>query len=212
MSETTIHEILDELAAAATDNRDKGDKFDSDPWQLQAGQDSRDSTLHQFSRVDSSDVSGIVLLAQSTDDNVTTILLSISQVGGAKDAPQTTFSSDGSPSLPDGFPSDVPQYPGGTVVQSAFQKQSAGNTYLASFVTKDGADDALTYYRNAFQGSGWTVQDSDASQSSLKDAKAIQFTDGASKFSGDVTVGQFAEDTSYTRVDVQVQVAKASGG
>ena len=44
--------------------------------------------------------------------------------------------------------------------------------------------------------------------------QSIQFTDDKSQLSGSVTVGQFEEDDSYTRIDVQVTAptSGASGG
>ena len=66
----------------------------------------------------------------------------------------------------------------------------------------------LDFYRTTLQGAQLTVKDGDASMSSLQDAKVIQFTDGTQTLVGDVTVGTFADDHSYTRIDLTVRLAK----
>ena len=190
------------------------DQFDTDPWQLQGGQTTRDASVHEFSRVDDPDVSGVVLVAESQKDSVSTILLSIQVTSGAKDDAKASFTPGPTDRLPDGFPDTVPAYPGSNAVQSGYQKQSGKKTYNVSFVTKDDASSALSYYKDAFSNNGWTVEDATASQSSGAPAggQAIQFNDSGSKITGQLAVGAFDEDDSYTRIDIQVIVATASGG
>ena len=195
------------------------DKFDSDPWQLQGGQTSADSTIHQFSRVDSSDLSGIALVAESDKDKVTTILMILQVVSGAKDAPKDAYSpANVTDQLPVGFPDSVPAYPGSNTVQSAYQKKSGSRQFAVSWVTKDDATTALSYYRDAFKNNGWTVQDAAADPTQTAGAAAsgtsIQFTDDKSQLSGSVTVGQFEQDDTYTRIDVQLTspTSSTSGG
>jgi hypothetical protein len=185
------------------------DKFDSDPWQLQGGQTSADSTIHQFSRVDSADVTGVVVVAESDKDKVTTILMITRVASGAKDAPKDAYSpADVTDQLPVGFPDSVPAYPGSNTVQSAYQKKSGTRQFAVSWVTKDDATTALSYYRDAFKNNGWTVADAAADPTQTGGAapsgQSIQFTDDKSQLSGSVTVGAFEQDDSYTRIDVQV--------
>ncbi len=199
-----------------TDGRPKAakyfhDKFSAGDWQIDAGQDGPDYTLHQFSKTNDNNVTGLVLVADSKDGSVTTILLSLQVTSGAK-AAKPAFSPGPNRPLPEGFPAEVPQYPGSTEIRSLYQKQPSGSTYAASFVTKDEASKALDYYRGKFKDNGWTVHDADASQSSLKDAEAISFADGRAPLTGSVAVGKLAEDESYTRIDVQVEVPRSRSG
>ena len=68
----------DQVAAALKE------QFDADPWQIDLGQDGRDLTLYQFSRIDDPDVSGVVLISPSKDDKHTTIITSVEQISGAR--------------------------------------------------------------------------------------------------------------------------------
>jgi hypothetical protein len=181
---------------------DKGD------LQVVAGQDSRDATLHQYTKTDDANFSGLVLISSSKDNGLTTIVESVQITSGAKNQPSSPFAAEAR-QLPEGFPGDdVPTYGGAVVIESAYQKQSGTKTYAASFVTKDSASDVLDFYRGKFGDANLTVQDADSSSSTLKDAEAISFADPALNVQGQLTVGKFAEDESYTRIDVQVRTSK----
>jgi len=194
------------------------DELAKDPWQIEGGQVDRNGTVHQFSNTGDPNVTGLVLVAESNDDTVTTILESVQVVSGAKAAEARPYAPGDSKPLPAGFPSGVSAYPGSTTIEAAFRKQPQGTTYLASFVTKDDASKVLDYYRQEFQKNGWTVQDgdsgtSDPSATPTEPATAISFSDTKSQVSGGITTGKLDEDDSYTRIDVQVATgAAASGG
>ena len=205
------------------DQRDKvaqffEDNLAKDPWQLEGGQVDRNGTVHQFSNTSDANLSGLVLVAESNDDKVTTILESVQVVSGAKAATSGAYSPGTSKPLPAGFPDNVKRYPGSTTIESAYRKQPQGNTYIVSFVTKDDAAKVLDYYRQEFQGNGWTVQDGDASGGSAPSATpagpatAISFSDSKSQVSGGVNTAALDEDASYTRIDVQVATGAAAGG
>lgn len=196
-----------------SDARDKvvahfTDAFSTDPWQIDGGQDSRESTLHQFSKINDPDVTGVVLISDSKDGKTTTILESVQVTAGAKNAKSPAFAAVSSRALPDGFPDAFPPYAGATLIESAHQKKAGAQSFRASYVTKDAAAGVLDFYRTALAGAKLTVKAGDASNSSLQDAEAIQFAGDKQTLVGDVTVGKFADDGSYTRIDVSVRLAK----
>ncbi len=184
------------------------DKLAADPWQVDAGQDNRDSTLQQFSKIDDPNIRGLVLAAESKGDKLTTIVVSVQVTAGAKDLANDAFALGASKPLPEGFPEAVPQYPDSTVIELAFQKQPNAKSFVVSFVTKDDISKVLDYYRDQLESGGLTVTDGDASQSPLADAEAVEFTDDEQTVGGQLTAGTFAEDESYTRIDLQVQTQK----
>lgn len=183
-------------------------KLTADPWQVDAGQDNRDSTMQQFSKIDDPNIRGLVLAAESKGDELTTIVVSVQVTAGAKDLANDTFALGASKPLPEDFPEAVPQYPDSTVIELAFQKQPNAKSFIVSFVTKDDISKVLDYYRDQFESGGLTVSDGDASQSPLEGAEAVEFTDDEQTVGGQLTAGTFAEDESYTRIDLQVQTQK----
>jgi hypothetical protein len=195
------------------DKRDKvsayyQDKFTADPFQVDAAQDSRDSALHQFSKIDDPNVRGLVLTAGSNDDTLTTIVVSLQVTSGAKAQTPASYDPGVAKTLPDDFPSGVPSYPDAVLVETGFQKQAGSSTFVVSFVTKDDISKVLDYYRGKFKDGGLTVTDGDASQSALVDATAVDFTDDKQTLGGQVTAGRLAEDKNYTRIELQVRTAK----
>jgi hypothetical protein len=185
-------------------------KFGADPWQIDGGQDARDSTLHQFSKINDPNVTGLVLVAESKGGSTTTILESVQVTTGAKDSKTPAWTPIGDRSVPDGFPSSVPAYAGATIIESAYKKQTGSLSFAVSYITKDGADGVLDFYRGKLTDAKLTVTDGDASTSSLAGAKAIDFVDAGKTVQGEIVVGKFAEDASYTRIDVSVQTKKAA--
>ncbi|HZP57270.1 MAG TPA: hypothetical protein VFC53_06920 [Dehalococcoidia bacterium] len=201
----------------SNDNRAKvakyfEDQFGNDPWQLEASETNADATSHQFSRIDDGDVSGVVLIGQSNEDAVSTIVLSLRVVSGAKDIQPGEFDTTDTASLPPGFPSDLPQYPGSTIVQSGYSKAPRTTSFAVSFATRDGAADVLDYYRSQLVGSGYTVADADASDSALEGAEAISFDHADGTRTGRITAGELPEDKRYTRIDIELQAQTSSSG
>ncbi|MGH7622561.1 MAG: hypothetical protein ACREMU_09505, partial [Gemmatimonadaceae bacterium] len=136
-------------------------KLDADPWQLQGGQSDVNGTVQQFSSIKDPNLSGLVLVSASKDNKVTTILESIQVVSGAASAPKEAYSPGASKPLPNGFPANVPEYPGAVNISTAYQKQPQGNQYIISLVTRDDAAKVLDFYRGKFKDNGWTVADTD---------------------------------------------------
>lgn len=183
-------------------------KFSADPWQIDVTQDGRESTLHQFSKIDDPDIAGLVLVTESKGGKTATILTSVQVTSGGKSAQAPPFVAVAPRALPDGFPGDVPPYTGATLIESTYQQKAGTKSYAASYITKDDASGVLDFYRSKLQDAKLTVQDGNASQSTPTDAEMIQFADDKLSLRGGVTVGKFAEDDTYTRIDVTVQVTK----
>ena len=195
------------------DNRDKvaelfSNKFKDDPWQIDGGQDGRESTLHQFSKINDPNVTGLVLIGSSKDGKTTTILESVQVTAGAKDAKAPAFSTEAARTLPDGFPDTVPAFKDATLIESAYQTKAGAKSFVVSYITKGDAAGVLDFYRSTFKDAKFTVADGDASASALQDAEAIQFNDDKKTLLGGITVGKFADDATYTRIDVNVQLKK----
>lgn len=187
------------------------DKFGDDPWQVVGGQDGLDTTLHQFSRIDDPDVTGGVYVTDSRETDVTTIVLTLQVKSAGSSASKAAFDPGAGKPFPENFPETIPQYPGSTNIESSFRKQPSSNLFAVSLVTKDDATTVLSFYRERLGRNGWTVQDGDASTSSLAGAVAIQFSDDQSSLQGQLLAGMLPEDDAYTRVDIQIQ-ARRSGG
>ena len=91
------------------------------------------------------------------------------------------------------------------VIDAAYQKDAGSVAFALSYITKDRARNVLEHYREKLADAGLTVEDGDASASPLEDAEAIRFSDEELKLTGEIAVGTFGEDDSYTRIDVQVR-------
>ena len=192
-----------------TDGRDDvasyfREKFAEDPWQIDAGSDDADSALVSFSKIDDADISGIVLSAESKDDDLTTVVLSIQIVSGAPDDGGEPFTPGVTKPFPSGFPEEVPPYPDAIVIESAFRREAQGESFVVSFITEDDPSSVLQFYRDQLDEIGWEVADEDASDSGLQDAEAISFSADDDAITGGVVTSEFADDANYTRVDLQV--------
>lgn len=182
-------------------------RFSADPWQIDQGQENRDGTLRQFSRIDDADVSGIFLVADSTGGDLTTIFVSVQAVSGAADAEIGGFEPVASKALPEGFPSELPHYPDAIVIETMFQKDSGANTFVASYIAQAKASSVLDQYRSELEDAGWTVGDGPAPDDG-SDGQALTFEDESGEITGNVIAATFAEDEDYTRIDVQVRDAR----
>ncbi len=190
-----------------SDPRDKvaadlATRFGADPWQIDGGQDGRDATVHQFSKIDDPDITGLVLVAESKNDETTTILESVEVTSGAKDVKTDPFTAIGARSLPEGFPESVPPYDGAIITQSAYTKQAGGQSFAVTYITKDGASAVLEHYRAKLADAQLAVTDGDASTATLEDAQVIDFSDAEKIIQGEIVVGKFAEDGDYTQIDI----------
>lgn len=192
-----------------SDSRDKvaadlDTKFSADPWQIDGGQDGRDATVHQFSKIDDPDIIGLVLVAESKGDETTMILESVEVTSGAKDAKTDPFTAVGARALPEGFPESVPPYDGSIITQSAYTKQAGGQSFAVTYITKDGASAVLEHYRAKLADADLTVTDGDASAATLEDAEVLDFADTEKSLQGEIVVGKFARDAGYTQIDIKL--------
>jgi hypothetical protein len=184
------------------------DALSRDPWQTDFGRDARDQTVARFTKIDNENVAGLVLIGESKDDSRTTIVKSVQVTGGAGDLAEGAFSPGEPRTLPEGFPDTLPSFEDALLIESAYQKEPGAQSFAVSYVTTADASEVLDFYRGALEERDLTVEDGDASGSSLEDAEAIQFSDAAQEVSGTITVGKFAEDDGYTRIDKEVRVAQ----
>lgn len=180
------------------------DALSADPWQIDGAQDGRDSALRQFTKIDDADIEGLYLLAASKDADVTTIFLSVQVASGADDTEIEAFVPRVSKQLPEGFPDGIPAYPDAITIETGFSRTPQSTRYEVSLITKDSVSSVLAFFRNEFEGDGWTVTDADPSQSQLADAEAITFESDDGSLSGGLVAGEFADDGNYTRVDLTV--------
>lgn len=178
--------------------------YDADPWQVDVGQDGRDATLYQFTRIDDPDISGLVLLTESKDGGSTTIITSIQLATGGDDREPEPFEPIASRPVPDGYPSEMPAYDGSIVIEAAFQNDAQGDSFAVTYIVKAETSDVIQFFRQELEDAGLTVEDGDASTSPLEDADAIAFNDEDLKLQGEVVVGTFAQDDGYVQIDVQV--------
>lgn len=178
--------------------------YDSDPWQIDVGQDGRDATLYQFTKIDDPDISGLVLLTESTDRSATTIITSVQLATGAGDVDDEPFEArDGRP-VPEGFPSEIPVFEGAIVIEAAFQNDAQANSFAVSSIVQADIDDLVEFYRDGLEEAGLTVEDGDPTTSALEDAQVLSFTDEAGELVGEVAIGRFPLDDGYVQIDVQV--------
>ncbi len=183
---------------------DLNTKFSADPWQIDGGQDGRDATVHQFSKIDDPDITGLVLVAESKDDETTTILESVEVTSGAKAAKTEPFVPIDGRALPKGFPDSVPPYDGSIITQSAYTKQAGGQSFAVTYLTKDGASAVLEHYRAKLADAKLAVTDGDASTATLEDAEVIDFSDAEKSIQGEIVVGKFARDAGYTQIEIKL--------
>jgi hypothetical protein len=174
------------------------------PWQVDAAQEGRDSTVRQFTKTDDANLRGLVLAAESKQDDRTTIVVSVQVTSGAKNLQKTSFDPGASRPMPDGFPTAVPQYPGSTVIESSFQSQPPSTAFTVSLLTKDDAAKVLDYYRTQLNGGGLKVDGGDASQGTPQSDTSVTFSDDKQTVGGQVSAAKFPQDDSYTRVDLKV--------
>ncbi len=195
-------------------------KLEKDPWQIDIARASDAFSGVRFSRPDNADVQGDVSIHRSDLDGKTAIFVSYQDVSNTSAAPDKNAKLGPSRQLPSGFPTDqFPIYKSSTVTETYLQKDSGSTSYVVTFVTKDSADQVLSYYRDQFQKKGWQVTDaqpgsqqSQAQQQSgpQDNGPGIDFTDSAKKYQGSVQTDVYQNDKNLTKVDLVVQVGPGS--
>ena len=203
--------IYDTTASRRTVSDYFNKQLSSGVWQVDASQDGRDSDVRQFTSTDDPNLKGLALVAQSKQDNRTTIVMSVQVTSGAKNLIKQPYSPGDSKPLPDGFPAAVPQYPGSTIIESSFQKQPPSTAFTVTLVTKDDAAKVLDYYRGQLKTGGLTVDAASSAPGATPEASptaqsdtTVTFTDDKQTIGGQISATPLTEDQSYTRVDLQV--------
>jgi hypothetical protein len=186
--------------------------LDKTPWQVEIARAGSDFTGVRFSRPDNPDVQGDLRVHHSDLDDATITYVSFEDIGkkssGTK--PSETYTLPASRALPPGFPSDIPIYKGksaeSVVTDTYFERRQGGRNFIVSYLTKDSQGDVLSYYRDEFGKRGWNV--SDGTSTTSRFAISIDFNDGnQGEISGSVRADAFEEDSSYTQIDLVLQVS-----
>jgi len=186
--------------------------LDKDPWQIEVARAAKDFTGVRFSRPDNPDISGDVTVHHSDLDNKTVTYVSLedsSKKQGSSKKPADAFKLSASRELPPGFPNDIPIYKGrgadSVVTDTYFERGQGGKNFIVSFLTKDGQDDVLKFYRDEFGKRGWTVKDG---TSGTRFQLSIDFNDASKgEISGSVRTDQFDDDPSYNEISLVLQVS-----
>jgi hypothetical protein len=183
--------------------------LDEGPWQVEIGRTSEDFTGLGFTRPDNINVSGDVTMFQSDLDNRTAIYVSYDDMSKAVTPGQGPFTLGAGRALPAGFPKDVPIYQGdeeSLVIDSYFERGQGAQGFIVTFLTRNTQDDVLTFYRDQLQDRGWNVTDSAIDTNSF--ALGVDFNDGnTNSISGSITTNAFEKDSSFTQVDMMIQVS-----
>jgi hypothetical protein len=188
------------------------ERLDDDPWQVEIARSSDEFTGVRFTRPDDPDVQGDVTIHGSNADGRTAIFVSFQDVtpSGRSNPTSKPFELGASRPLPANFPNDVPIYKSNdsTVTETYFERAPGGTAYIVSFLTKDDQDDVIGFYRSEFEKKGWTVTDSANQPTGF--TLSIDFNDGTRQsLQGSVQADSFEDDSSYTKVDLLLQVTGA---
>jgi hypothetical protein len=93
------------------------------------------------------------------------------------------------------------------VTDTYFERGQGGRNFIVTYLTKDSQGDVLSFYRDEFGKRGWTVNDGTTSSSS-RFAISIDFNDGnRGEISGSVRADAFEDDSSYTQIDLVLQLS-----
>jgi hypothetical protein len=190
-------------------------ELDEDPWQLEGSRRENESGGASFNSPTNADVTGNVSVRRSDIDGETSIIVQFQDLQAVADdiVPDDEFVIEASLAIPENFPDDIPIYEGSdgpvTVTTAAFQRSPQAVTFLVSFLTTDSESDVIDFYQEEFSSRGWTVEDAQVEPGSF--ARAIQFNDDADQVQGQVQADQFAEDDTYTQVDLVVLIDPQRG-
>lgn len=176
--------------------------LDEDPWQAESVISSQQLMALQFSRIDDANVDGRLTVDSLAEggSSVAISLQTIQEDGAPEEEP---FQPGASRPLPSHFPSEVPLYPGSTVIEASWLRSPGAVEFLVTFLTRDAQEDVIDFYREELAGQGFVVTDEAGAGFTL----VLSFSDAvAGDLEGGVTADIFEEDPAYTRVDIQVLV------
>ena len=176
--------------------------LDKEPWQLEASASTEELDTLEFSNPGNLDISGVVTIARGGEDERTTILVSLRDAGARQE--ELPFELAASLPIPRTFPPDVPVYQGATITGTLFLREPGNENFFLVFLTTDGQDAVVEFYRQTFEGQGWTVEGD-----TLGLADRISFEDAERDLQGEVFVDRFSQDRQYTEVVIQLRVNPA---
>ncbi len=119
-------------------------------------------------------------------------------------------SSFAPPRKPLALPQDFPAgqaWQGLTVLRYAYGQQQGGKAFRASMVSKDAAAAVASKVRDGLKAAGWQITQ-DQPQGF---ATQLQIANAAQGLAGQVAIDQFAQDSAYIQVVVQIQSGQAAG-
>lgn len=174
-------------------------ELDEAPWRLEQAASTAELDTLAFSHRDDGDLTGTVAIARGRDDDRTSVLISFEDAGAVQVA-ERPFELGESVPLPAAFPPEVPIYQGATVRETAFSRAPRADSFLALLLTDDEQADVIDFYREHFEGLGWTVDESEA----FGLADAIDFRDAAGDVRGTITADRLSEERRYTEVRIEV--------
>lgn len=180
------------------------ESLDEEPWQLESSFSTSQLDTIQFFNVADADISGVVSIAAGGDDRRTSILISF-QDAGAFVEEELPFRPGESIGLPKEFPDEVPVYDGGIVTGTAFFREPQDLSFLLIFITTDGQEDVVAFYRETFEELGWTVE----TGQTFGFEERITVADGAGDVQGELTADRFARSDDYTEVRLQLRISPA---
>ncbi len=202
----TPDEVLDFYLAA----------LNEDPWQVEIASASTDFTGLRFTRPDNAEVQGDVTIRGSETDGRTTVYVTFQDISlSARATPDAgPFVLGPSRPLPSGFPADVPLYESTagevTVTETFFQRDPGGTIFVISLLTEDGQREVIDFYETEFERLGWTFSVSDTPINEF--VVGVDFSDGpGDELSGSVFADSFADEPTFTKVDIQVRVSGGRG-
>ncbi|OGO50659.1 MAG: hypothetical protein A2148_03250 [Chloroflexi bacterium RBG_16_68_14] len=186
--------------------------LDKDPWQIESAFSTEQLDTFEFTNVEDADIAGAVSISSGGEDARTSILISLQDAGAVQAGPpdgatpgEEPFELGESLPLPKGFPPDVPAYEGATITGSAFFREPGSESFLLIFLTPDSQGQVIEFYREEFQGRGWTVEEGAAV--GLEDR--IDFQDARQDIQGDVVADRSARARRFTEVRIEVRVNPA---
>jgi hypothetical protein len=191
-SDSTAAEVLEFYEAA----------LDEDPWQVESFVSAQEVMGLDFSKIDDANVGG-GLTVDSLPEGGSSIAISVQTIREDSALEEEPFKPGASRPLPSQFPSEVPLYPGSTVIEASWLRSPGHVEFLVTLLTKDIQEDVIDFYREELTDQGFVVTDGEGTGLAL----VLSFTDAAAgDLEGSVTTDIFEEDPAYTRVDIQLLV------
>lgn len=172
-------------------------------WQVVGVTLSAQGGAVRFVDPDDPDFDGSVVVSRpDKPDARTNIGASLSFGGRQPQREVTAFQLGENLPLPQGFPNDLPIYPGATVIATAwFRSGEETTSYLLRLLTTDFEEQVIDFYRQRLETGGWEIGDDFQDERGF----GLTFSDRFNEsLAGTVAADVFSDDTQYTEVILQV--------